>query len=207
MPSRHKNGLNTQKVTSSDDIAALTCRKAQLLSGHYGSPVDQIIITTASLMGLMTTASSSTPQKPRPISPAPGASRAKPEGQSVLSPHLQIWRFTITLAASITHRGCGVALYTGSAVLALWLYATAFSPALFDVMSGLLKSPIGIIALAGYSWALFFHMANGVRHLFWDVGHGFELETARRTAWAAYIWATVMMGVVLGFGLNNAGIL
>lgn len=143
--------------------------------------------------------SATQPPHKRPITSAP---------PTALSPHLQIWRFTVTMAASITHRACGVALYVGTLLLALWLYATASaSPALYSELSGLIGSPFGIAVLAGYSWALFFHVFNGLRHLFWDRGHGFELATARKTAWAAYVGATIMMLIVLGVGLSKAGVL
>lgn len=126
-------------------------------------------------------------------------------GGPVLSPHLQIWRFTVTMAASITHRACGVALYTGSVVLALWLYATASNAALYGLMASILSSPLGVVILFGYCWALFFHMANGIRHLFWDVGRGFEMSTAKQTAWAAYIGATVLALIVVAIGVSSAG--
>jgi len=135
-------------------------------------------------------------QPPKPVSPG---------GKPVLSPHLQIWRFTITMAASITHRACGVALYSGSLVLAVWLYATAFNPGLYGVISDFLKSSFGIIFLGAYVWALFFHLLNGLRHIFWDQGHGFELSTAVKTAWGTYIGATILMLIVMVTGLTVAG--
>lgn len=140
---------------------------------------------------------------PMPHNPMP----QKPPTAPVLSPHLQIWRFTVSMAASITHRATGLALYAGSALLAIWLYATAASPALYSVLGGLIASPLGIGVLAGYSWALCFHMINGLRHLFWDRGHGFDLPTVRTTAWATYIGATVLMLIIMFVGLNNAGAL
>ncbi len=124
---------------------------------------------------------------------------------TALSPHLQIWKFTVTMAASITHRACGAALYGGTLLLAIWLYATAMHPPLYGLISDFLGSPFGLFFLAAYAWALFFHMFNGIRHLFWDAGHGFELKTAKRTAAAAYIFATVMMLIVMVVGLQNAG--
>ena len=123
----------------------------------------------------------------------------------VLSPHLQIWRFTITMAASITHRACGIALYSGSILLAAWLFSAAFHAGLYGWISGILSSPIGYLIFFGYCWALFFHMANGIRHLFWDMGHGFELATAKRTAWSAYIGATVLALIVVVTGASLAG--
>jgi len=110
------------------------------------------------------------------------------------------------MAASITHRGAGIALYTGSILLTAWLMAAAFHAPLYGMVSAVLSSPIGIIALAGYSWALFFHMANGIRHLFWDVGYGFDLGTAKKTAWMAYAFATVLALLVTVIGLAKGGV-
>ena len=126
-------------------------------------------------------------------------------GRPVLSPHLQVWRFTVTMAASITHRACGIALYGGTLVLAVWLYSVAFSPALFSVISGILGSVFGLVFFFGYAFALFFHMANGIRHLFWDAGKGFELNTARTTAWLAYGGAILLALVVTVAGFTIAG--
>ncbi|MEL6790062.1 MAG: succinate dehydrogenase, cytochrome b556 subunit [Pseudomonadota bacterium] len=137
---------------------------------------------------------------------APVSSARPTSAPPVLSPHLQIWRFTVTMAASITHRATGIALYTGSFLLAAWLVAAAFHAPLYGLLSAILSSPLGIIALAGYSWALFFHMANGIRHLFWDLGFGFELSTAKRTACFAYGFATVLAIVVTLAGLTNGGV-
>ncbi|MEO1150597.1 MAG: succinate dehydrogenase, cytochrome b556 subunit [Pseudomonadota bacterium] len=131
---------------------------------------------------------------------------AAPPTATVLSPHLQIWGFTVTMAASITHRGAGIALYTGSILLTAWLMAAAFHAPLYGMVSAVLSSPIGIIALAGYSWALLFHMANGIRHLFWDVGYGFDLGTAKKTAWLAYAFATVLALLVTVIGLTKGGV-
>lgn len=145
----------------------------------------------------------SSPQTTSPMgtaSPSQGG-----HAQRVLSPHLQIWRFTVTMAASITHRACGIALYTGSAVLALWLYAAAFNAGLYAGLSSILSSPIGLVILFGYCWALFFHMANGIRHLFWDIGRGFDLSTAKQTAWLSYIGATVLALGVVAAGLITMG--
>lgn len=139
---------------------------------------------------------------------APSSSSAKKSSPpTALSPHLQIWKFTVTMAASITHRACGGALYGGTLILAIWLFATAKHPPLYGIISDLLASPLGLIFLAFYSWALMFHMFNGVRHLFWDAGHGFDLPTARRTAMGAYIFATIMMIIIMVLGLKSAGIL
>ena len=122
-----------------------------------------------------------------------------------LSPHLQIWRFTVTMAASITHRGTGVVLYGGSILLALWLYALAFSPSLFASLAGFVTTPIGFIIVAGYVWALCFHLMNGLRHLYWDSGRGLAPATATKTAWAIYIGSIALTALVLWAGYNGMG--
>ena len=135
-------------------------------------------------------------------------SSAKPlEGRSAppLSPHLQIWRFTVTMAASITHRGTGVALYSGTALLAFWLFAVAQGPGFFWRVGGFLTSPFGMIILGGYVWALCYHLLNGLRHLYWDYGRGFEPATAQKTAWAVYIGATALTALIILGGLAARG--
>ena len=122
-----------------------------------------------------------------------------------LSPHLQIWRFTVTMAASITHRGTGVVLYGGSLLLALWAYAVAFSPDLTAGLAGFVKSPVGFIIVAGYVWALCFHMMNGVRHLYWDTGRGLAPATATKTAWGVYIASVILAAVILFAGYSGMG--
>ena len=111
--------------------------------------------------------------------------------------HLQIWRFTATMAASITHRGTGVVLYGGTTLIGLWLVALALNEELFTAISAFLRSPFGWIIIAGYVWSLSFHLLNGLRHLYWDSGRGLAPKTATKTAWAAYIGATLISGFIL----------
>ena len=110
---------------------------------------------------------------------SPGA-RARP-----LSPHVQVWRWHVTMAASILHRATGAALYGGALILAGWALALASGPGAYDAYMGVLASIPGRIVLFGVTVSLFFHMANGLRHLFWDVGKGFAPRTADATAWLA----------------------
>jgi succinate dehydrogenase / fumarate reductase cytochrome b subunit len=117
-------------------------------------------------------------------SPAP---RAHP-----LSPHLQVWRWHITLAASILHRATGAALYLGLLILAGWALALASGPQAYDGFTGLMGSIPGRIGLFCLTVCLFFHLANGVRHLGWDLGRGFEPAIANATAWAAFVFAIAM---------------
>ena len=93
-----------------------------------------------------------------------------------LSPHLQIYRWSWTMAMSIFHRATGSALYIGTALLAIWFVALASGPRAFYAVQWFFGSPLGILILFGYTWALMHHMLGGVRHLIWDFGHGFGPE-------------------------------
>ena len=100
-----------------------------------------------------------------------------------LSPHLQIYRPQITSVLSILHRVTGVALTVGTLVIAYWLIAAASGPEAFAAAQGWLGSFFGVLLLLGWSFGLLYHLCNGVRHLAWDVGLGFEIETVTQTGW------------------------
>jgi len=108
-----------------------------------------------------------------------------------LSPHLQVWRWHITMATSIFHRATGVALYVGALIAAGWAMALAAGPAAYVAYMGCLGSPLGLLVLFGLTLSIFFHLANGVRHLFWDAGEGLSLKTADMTAAAAMAFSVV----------------
>ena len=97
-----------------------------------------------------------------------------------LSPHLQVYRLPLVAILSITHRITGVALSAGTLLLAIWLGSAAYGPEAYDQVSALMASPIGLIVLFGFSAAFYYHLCNGIRHLVWDFGKGFELPTVRR---------------------------
>jgi succinate dehydrogenase / fumarate reductase cytochrome b subunit len=101
-----------------------------------------------------------------------------------LSPHLQIYRWQLTSVLSILHRLSGIALGIGTILLVLWLVAAASGQQPYDEMQGFLGSWLGRLMLFGWSAALFYHLCNGVRHLAWDAGHGFELKTTYASGWA-----------------------
>jgi len=123
-----------------------------------------------------------------------------------VSPHLQIWRFTVTMAASITHRGTGIVLYGGSLLIAIWAYALAFNPSLFSAVAGFAKSPVGLIVIAGYVWAMSFHLMNGLRHLYWDTGRGLAPKTAAMTAWGIYVGSVIAAAIILFAAFQGAGV-
>jgi succinate dehydrogenase / fumarate reductase cytochrome b subunit len=115
---------------------------------------------------------SATPSDPRPI-----------------SPHLQVWRWHLTMTLSILHRVTGVGLYLGVFLLVYWLSAVAAGPAAYATAEGLLLSPLGRLVLFGFTLSATYHLANGVRHLLWDVGWGFKPSTATATAWLTLLIA------------------
>lgn len=112
-----------------------------------------------------------------------------------LSPHLSIYRWPITMTLSILHRATGVALSVGLIALVVWLQSIAFGAGSYAAVIGWLDTIIGRLLLLGWSIAYFFHFSNGVRHLFWDVGMGFEMRQANASAWLVLV-ATVLLTAV-----------
>ncbi len=109
-----------------------------------------------------------------------------------LSPHMQIYRPQLTSMLSILHRITGVALAIGTLLLVWWLIAAATGPDAFDTAQSFIGSILGRLLLLGWTFALFYHLGNGIRHLAWDSGRGFELSTAYTTGWLVVIAAIVL---------------
>ena len=105
-------------------------------------------------------------------------------GARPLSPHLSIYRWPITMTLSILHRVTGLALSAGFLVLTGWLAAAATGGSSYESVAGLLGSIPGRVLLVGMTFAFFFHLANGIRHLVWDLGLGFEIRQANASSWA-----------------------
>lgn len=128
--------------------------------------------------------------------------RARP-----MAPHLQIYRWKITMAASITHRITGVGTAIGTLLLTCWLLALAGGPEAYDGIQGFLGSWFGRLLMFGFTWALMYHMCNGIRHLVWDTGRGFEPGTADKSAMAV-IGGSVLLTViawVLAYAMGGNG--
>ena len=100
-----------------------------------------------------------------------------------LSPHIGIYRWPITMALSILHRASGIALAVGLVVLLVFLMSLADGPESYLRFSTTMATPLGQLALIGWSLAFFYHLSNGVRHLFWDAGYGFEKAQANRSSY------------------------
>ncbi len=120
-----------------------------------------------------------------------------------LSPHLQVWRWTATMAASITHRGTGLALYGGAILLAVWFFAAALGPEAYAPVGAVVGSWFGRLVLFGFAWALLFHTMNGLRHLYWDAGRGLAPKAASMTAWAIYA-ASFLLTLIIVLAANGA---
>ncbi len=119
--------------------------------------------------------------------------RARP-----LSPHLQVYRWQIGNTLSILNRLTGLALSVGLVAFSYWLIALAGGREPFTVAERVFASAPGMLFLAGWTFAFFYHLLNGVRHLFWDAGYGFERDARRLSGWAAVAGAVVL---TLGTGL------
>ena len=125
--------------------------------------------------------------------------------QRPLSPHLQIYRPQITSVLSISHRLTGLALAIGTLLLVWWLVALASGPEAFATVQGFVGSWLGRLLMLGWTFALFFHLANGIRHLFWDAGYGFDLKTTTASGWAAVAASVVLTLLAWGVGLTAMG--
>lgn len=108
-----------------------------------------------------------------------------------LSPHLQVYRPQLTSVLSIAHRVTGVALSAGLIGLVYWLMSLAAGPDAYANAQQVLGSWLGKLILLGFTFALFYHFCNGIRHLCWDIGLGFEIETVYTSGW-------IVVGVSIG---------
>jgi succinate dehydrogenase / fumarate reductase cytochrome b subunit len=109
-----------------------------------------------------------------------------------LSPHLSIYRWPITMTTSILHRATGIGLSVGFVLFCIWLFDAASGAESYDVLTSYLNTLVGKILLIAWSFSFFFHLGNGIRHLVWDVGRGFEVLTANASAWFVLIFAVVL---------------
>jgi succinate dehydrogenase / fumarate reductase cytochrome b subunit len=116
-----------------------------------------------------------------------------------LSPHLQIYRWQISNTLSIMHRLSGAFLGLGIALLAAWLVALASGPAGYARIMAVLRGPVGILVLVGWTAAFFFHFLNGIRHLFWDAGLGFEKRHSHLSGWLVLAGTVILTVAVIAW--------
>jgi len=124
-----------------------------------------------------------------------------------LSPHIQVWRWHATMASSILHRATGVANYAGMVLIALWLVLLAAGPEAYAHVETLMNGPAALLVkaiLIGFTFSLIYHLLNGLRHLAWDAGRGFDPQGSNMRSILIIVLALAATGAIwtLGGGWN-----
>ena len=114
-----------------------------------------------------------------------------------LSPHMTIYRWPVTMMTSITHRVTGTGLSIGAVILAWWLVCISNGPEGWQSFHAIWDTPLGLLLLFGLTWSLVYHFLNGVRHLAWDLGYGFDKRDAERNS--VIIFALSILGALAVF--------
>ncbi len=125
--------------------------------------------------------------------------------QRPLSPHLQVYRWGLHMVLSILHRATGVALGVGTLILAWWLLAAAAGDEPFAIVQSYMNGWFGRLVMFGFTWALMLHLCNGIRHLFWDMGRGFALDTVVMTNRLVFAGSVILTLLVWAFGYGLIG--
>lgn len=121
------------------------------------------------------------------------------------SPHLTIYRKQITSVLSISHRLTGLWLFAGLGLVVVWLCILAYRPDLYSRWYGFLNSPVGLCALAAWTFSFYYHLSNGVRHLFWDMGKGFAIPQVESSGWAVIFFSAAMTAATWGIAHGLIG--
>ena len=109
-----------------------------------------------------------------------------------ISPHLQVYKPQITSVLSIFHRITGVALTFGLILLVAWIFTLSLGEDYFEYFVMFIKSWFGLLILFGFTFALNYHLCNGIRHLFWDAGYGYEIETVHKSGLTVLVASFVL---------------
>lgn len=119
------------------------------------------------------------------------------------SPHLQVYSWSLEMALSIFHRATGVALGGGALLVTWWIIAIATGPDAYDQFRMVMGSLVGKAFLFAFTFSLMLHLCNGIRHLFWDMGKGFELEDTKRSSMLVLFSSIVLtiLSWVIGYGM------
>ena len=126
-------------------------------------------------------------------------------GDRPLSPHLQVYRPQITSILSILHRITGLGLWAGALLFTYWIGSATYGPEAFNQAQGFLASWFGRLVLLGLTMALYYHLANGIRHLAWDIGWGYEINKINFTGFAVLGFTGIMTVLTFLFGYWMAG--
>ena len=122
-----------------------------------------------------------------------------------LSPHLMIYKPQLTSMLSFLHRSTGVFLFIGTPLLVYWLWSISEGPAAYQELQSMLSHPLAQLILLGWVFSLFYHLCNGVRHLFWDVGRGYELDSLYATGKFVVVAALLLTAVTAYMALKSTG--
>lgn len=117
------------------------------------------------------------------------------KAQRPLSPHLQVYKPQITSVMSILHRITGIALTVGTIPLVMWVWAAAYDAALFTGLQGFFGAWYGIILMVGWTAAFYYHLANGLRHMYWDMGRGFALKSVHLSGVVTFVFVLLATAV------------
>ena len=128
-----------------------------------------------------------------------------PSGNRPLSPHLQVYRPQLTSILSILHRITGVVIWAGAVMMTYWIASATYGPEAFARAQWFLGSWFGRLVLLGLTGATFYHLANGIRHLAWDIGWGYEMDKLNISGWAVLIFTVVMTVLTFLAGYWVAG--
>ena len=112
-----------------------------------------------------------------------------------LSPHLQVYKWQLTSLMSIGHRASGLALSLGTFLIVIWLVALAAGPELFFYVHQVISHWFGQFILFGFSVVLFYHLLNGIRHLSWDLGYGFDISNVYKTGYAVLVASLILTSI------------
>ena len=132
------------------------------------------------------------------------AASDSPRRERPLSPHLQVYRWQVQMVTSILHRATGMALAVGLLAMVWGLVALAAGPERWTAFADCAGSLPGRIVLFGFSWALAYHLLNGIRHLLWDSGWGFDIPTVYRSGYAVFVLGSIITGLIWFFGMRGA---
>jgi succinate dehydrogenase cytochrome b subunit len=122
-----------------------------------------------------------------------------------LSPHMQVYRWQVQMVTSILHRATGIALAVGSLLVICGLLDLAAGEDSFNHFKSMIGSPLGMVLMIGWSWALFYHLCNGIRHLIQDAGAGYAIAQFVRSSWLSVIGSVVLTLLVWAYVLTTGG--
>ncbi len=125
--------------------------------------------------------------------------------QRPLSPHLQVYRWQVQMVSSILHRATGIALAVGGLLVVAGLLHLAAGEESFTHFKGVIGSPVGLVLLFGWSWALFYHLCNGIRHLLQDAGLGYAIPQFVRSSWLSVAASIVLTVLTWAYVLTMGG--